>query len=79
MSNLFLFNLCPAVLLCCQDVNAQPRPTAQDLAGFWDLLQLSIEDIRMKFDELHLLRSNDWKLPESSNKKVPLTLALQTL
>ncbi|KAG9269255.1 disks large-associated protein 4-like isoform X1 [Astyanax mexicanus] len=57
--------------LCEQnlDVNAQPRPTAQDLAGFWDLLQLSIEDISMKFDELHLLKSNDWKLPESSNKK----------
>ncbi|XP_066527182.1 disks large-associated protein 4 [Hoplias malabaricus] len=57
--------------LCEQnlDVNAQPRPTAQDLAGFWDLLQLSIEDISMKFDELHLLKSNDWKLSESSNKK----------
>ncbi|KAI4877267.1 hypothetical protein NFI96_016938 [Prochilodus magdalenae] len=57
--------------LCEQnlDVTAQPRPTAQDLAGFWDLLQLSIEDISMKFDELHLLRSNDWKLPESSSKK----------
>ncbi|XP_036446731.1 disks large-associated protein 4 [Colossoma macropomum] len=57
--------------LCEQnlDVNAQPRPTAQDLAGFWDLLQLSIEDISMKFDELHLLKSNDWKLPESSTKK----------
>ncbi|KAL7864110.1 hypothetical protein AOLI_G00155300 [Acnodon oligacanthus] len=57
--------------LCEQnlDVNAQPRPTAQDLAGFWDLLQLSIEDISMKFDELHLLKSNDWKLSESSSKK----------
>ncbi|XP_026776731.3 disks large-associated protein 4 isoform X1 [Pangasianodon hypophthalmus] len=57
--------------LCEQnlDVNAHPRPTAQDLAGFWDLLQLSIEDISMKFDELHLLKANDWKLPESSSKK----------
>ncbi|KAF4078476.1 hypothetical protein AMELA_G00199610 [Ameiurus melas] len=57
--------------LCEQnlDVNAQPRPTAQDLAGFWDLLQLSIEDISMKFEELHLLKANDWKLPESSSMK----------
>ncbi|KAK3519169.1 hypothetical protein QTP70_019997 [Hemibagrus guttatus] len=57
--------------LCEQnlDVNAQPRPTAQDLAGFWDLLQLSIEDISMKFDELHLLNANDWKVPESSSSK----------
>ncbi|XP_051955673.1 disks large-associated protein 4-like [Xyrauchen texanus] len=57
--------------LCEQnlDANAQPRPTAQDLAGFWDLLQLSIEDISMKFDELHLLRSNDWKMSETPDKK----------
>ncbi|XP_016295352.1 disks large-associated protein 4-like [Sinocyclocheilus anshuiensis] len=57
--------------LCQQnlDASAQPRPTAQDLAGFWDLLQLSIEDISMKFDELHLLRSNDWKMSETQDKK----------
>ncbi|XP_057219285.1 disks large-associated protein 4 isoform X2 [Triplophysa rosa] len=57
--------------LCEQnlDATAQPRPTAQDLAGFWDLLQLSIEDISMKFDELHLLRSNNWKISEIQDKK----------
>ncbi|XP_076839845.1 disks large-associated protein 4 [Brachyhypopomus gauderio] len=57
--------------LCEQnlDVDAQPRPTAQDLAGFWDLLQLSIEDISMKFDELHLLKSNSWNLPEDRSRK----------
>ncbi|XP_051913055.1 disks large-associated protein 4 isoform X3 [Hippocampus zosterae] len=48
------------------NVNADPRPTAQDLAGFWDLLQLSIEDISMKFDELYQLRTNNWQLPEKS-------------
>nr|XP_046240276.1 disks large-associated protein 4 isoform X2 [Scatophagus argus] len=49
--------------LCEQNlnVNANPRPTAQDLAGFWDLLQLSIEDISLKFDELYHLKSNDWQ------------------
>ncbi|KAM3871901.1 disks large-associated protein 4 [Diretmus argenteus] len=51
------------------DVNANPRPTAQDLAGFWDLLQLSIEDISMKFDELYQLKANNWQLPEKSEKK----------
>lgn len=44
-----------------QNVNANPRPTPQDLAGFWDLLQLSIEDISLKFDELYHLKSNDWQ------------------
>ncbi|XP_051805247.1 disks large-associated protein 4 isoform X2 [Acanthochromis polyacanthus] len=51
------------------NVNANPRPTAQDLAGFWDLLQLSIEDISMKFDELYQLKANNWQLPEKSEKK----------
>lgn len=51
-----------------QNLNANPRPTAQDLAGFWDLLQLSIEDISMKFDELFQLKANNWQLPEKSEK-----------
>uniref|UniRef100_A0A673M042 Disks large-associated protein 4-like n=1 Tax=Sinocyclocheilus rhinocerous TaxID=307959 RepID=A0A673M042_9TELE len=51
------------------NVNANPRPTAQDLAGFWDLLQLSIEDISLKFDELYHLKSNDWKLEGDSPEK----------
>ncbi|KTF86013.1 hypothetical protein cypCar_00042780, partial [Cyprinus carpio] len=57
--------------LCEQNlnVNANPRPTAQDLAGFWDLLQLSIEDISLKFDELYHLKSNDWKLEGDSPEK----------
>ncbi|XP_047447784.1 disks large-associated protein 4 isoform X2 [Mugil cephalus] len=50
------------------NLNANPRPTAQDLAGFWDLLQLSIEDISMKFDELYQLKANNWQLPEKSEK-----------
>ncbi|XP_029292421.1 disks large-associated protein 4 isoform X2 [Cottoperca gobio] len=57
--------------LCDENLNltANPRPTAQDLAGFWDLLQLSIEDLSMKFDELYQLKANNWKLPEKPEKK----------
>lgn len=47
-----------------------PRPTSQDLAGYWDMLQLSVEDVSMKFDELHQLKLNDWKLIESPERKV---------
>nr|XP_057907042.1 disks large-associated protein 4 isoform X2 [Doryrhamphus excisus] len=56
--------------LCNENLNtnANPRPTAQDLAGFWDLLQLSIEDISLKFDELYQLKANNWQLPEKSEK-----------
>lgn len=53
-----------------QNPNANPRPTAQDLAGFWDLLQLSIEDISMKFDELYHLKANSWQLAETPERKV---------
>ncbi|XP_010889751.2 disks large-associated protein 4 isoform X2 [Esox lucius] len=57
------------------NVNAKPRPTAQDLAGFWDLLQLSVEDISVKFDELWQLKSNNWQLPEKKEKKAaPLSV-----
>ncbi|NWR97179.1 DLGP4 protein, partial [Motacilla alba] len=57
--------------LCEQNLNpnANPRPTAQDLAGFWDLLQLSIEDISMKFDELYHLKANSWQLSETPERK----------
>ncbi|XP_077025818.1 disks large-associated protein 4 isoform X5 [Tamandua tetradactyla] len=57
--------------LCEQNLNpdANPRPTAQDLAGFWDLLQLSIEDISMKFDELYHLKANSWQLAETPEKR----------
>ncbi|OCT74631.1 disks large-associated protein 1 isoform X1 [Xenopus laevis] len=57
--------------LCEENLNpnAHPRPTSQDLAGFWDMLQLSIENISMKFDELHQLKSNNWKQMDSLDKK----------
>ncbi|TRY86307.1 hypothetical protein DNTS_016124, partial [Danionella cerebrum] len=57
--------------LCQQnlDPGAMPRPTAQDLAGFWDLLQLSIDDVTAKFDELQQIKSNDWRILESPEKK----------
>ncbi|XP_071007981.1 disks large-associated protein 2-like [Oncorhynchus clarkii lewisi] len=55
-----------------QDPSAMPRPTSQDLAGFWDLLQLSIDDVTAKFNELQQIKSNEWRLVESPEKKTPL-------
>ncbi|KAM9775501.1 disks large-associated protein 1 isoform 2-T6 [Syngnathus typhle] len=62
--------------LCEENLNpdAHPRPVSQDLAGFWDMLQLSIENISLKFDELHQLKANDWKPltpPEIQVRGVP--------
>uniref|UniRef100_A0A8C8F2Y0 Discs, large (Drosophila) homolog-associated protein 2b n=1 Tax=Oncorhynchus tshawytscha TaxID=74940 RepID=A0A8C8F2Y0_ONCTS len=58
--------------LCQQnlDPSAMPRPTSQDLAGFWDLLQLSIDDVTTKFDKLQQMKNNDWRpLPPAIPKK----------
>ncbi|XP_064861799.1 disks large-associated protein 1-like isoform X1 [Oncorhynchus nerka] len=58
--------------LCEENLNpnARPRPISQDLAGFWDMLQLSIENISLKFDELHQLRANNWKPLDPPERKV---------
>uniref|UniRef100_A0A7N8X0F0 Discs, large (Drosophila) homolog-associated protein 2a n=1 Tax=Mastacembelus armatus TaxID=205130 RepID=A0A7N8X0F0_9TELE len=58
--------------LCQQnlDPSAMPRPTSQDLAGFWDLLQLSIDDVTMKFDQLQQIKNNNWRPVDSPEKKV---------
>ncbi|KAM8975411.1 disks large-associated protein 3 isoform 2-T2 [Pelodytes ibericus] len=57
--------------LCQQnmDPTSFPLPTSQDLAGFWDLLQLSFEDVGIKFAELQQLKENGWKLLECKEKK----------
>lgn len=47
-----------------------PRPTSQDLAGFWDLLQLSIDDVTVKFDQLQQIKNNNWRPLDSPEKKV---------
>ncbi|TNN83008.1 Disks large-associated protein 2 [Liparis tanakae] len=57
--------------LCQQnlDPSAMPRPTSQDLAGFWDLLQLSIDDVTTKFDQLQQIKNNNWRPLDSPEKK----------
>ncbi|KAK5918907.1 hypothetical protein CgunFtcFv8_022848 [Champsocephalus gunnari] len=62
--------------LCEENLNpnAHPRPVASDLAGFWDMLQLSIENISLKFDELHQLRANSWRPldpPDRKERRLP--------
>ncbi|KAM8839820.1 disks large-associated protein 3 isoform 2-T8 [Spinachia spinachia] len=61
--------------LCQQSVDpsAYPQPTSQDLAGFWDLLQLNIEDVRIKFQDLQRLKDSGWRLPpeKKEDKKLP--------
>lgn len=46
-----------------QDPSAYPQPSSQDLANFWDLLQLNIEDVRIKFQDLQRMKDSGWRLP----------------
>ncbi|XP_035283736.1 disks large-associated protein 3 [Anguilla anguilla] len=61
--------------LCQQSVDptAYPQPSSQDLAGFWDLLQLAMEDVRVKFQDLQRLKDLGWRLPpdKKEEKKPP--------
>ncbi|XP_048849356.1 disks large-associated protein 3 [Brienomyrus brachyistius] len=61
--------------LCQQSMDpaAYPQPTSQDLAAFWDLLQLAIEDVRVKFQDLQRLKDSGWRLPSDrkEEKKPP--------
>ncbi len=61
---------CP-VSLPSQDPSAYPQPTSQDLAGFWDLLQLNIEDVRVKFQDLQRLKDSSWRLPPEKKVRGP--------
>uniref|UniRef100_A0A3P9A6B1 Discs, large (Drosophila) homolog-associated protein 3 n=1 Tax=Esox lucius TaxID=8010 RepID=A0A3P9A6B1_ESOLU len=56
--------------LCQQSVDplAYPQPSSQDLAGLWDLLQLNMEDVRVRFQDLQRLKDSGWRLPP--DKKV---------
>uniref|UniRef100_A0A3B3ZPJ8 Uncharacterized protein n=1 Tax=Periophthalmus magnuspinnatus TaxID=409849 RepID=A0A3B3ZPJ8_9GOBI len=60
--------------LCQQSVDhsAYPQPTSQDLASFWDLLQINIEDIRVKFQDLQRLKDSGWRLPPEKKPPPPL-------
>merc|ERR1740128_838211 len=45
-------------------------PTSQDLAGFWDMVHIQVDQVHGKFAELQKLRSQGWKIkkPEPIKK-----------
>ncbi|KAK3511968.1 hypothetical protein QTP70_027665, partial [Hemibagrus guttatus] len=60
--------------MCQQNVDptAYPQPTTQDLASFWDLLQLAIEDVRVKFQDLQRIKDSGWRLPPEKKEETKL-------
>ncbi len=45
-----------------------------DLAGFWDMVYLQIEDIQRMFKQLDEMRTNNWTMPKplAPAKKTPV-------
>ena len=46
-----------------EDGDGQFATTSEDLAGFWDLVMIQVDDVRLMFTEIEELRLNNWKEP----------------
>lgn len=53
----------------CSDKHQSLKITTDDLQGFWDLVNIQIEDINKKFKLLDNLRSNGWVVDENTCDK----------
>lgn len=40
--------------------------TGSDLAGFWDMVMLQVENVHALFEELNMLRANNWEEPKKT-------------
>ncbi len=55
------------------------RTLDDDLAGFWDMLCIQIDDVRKYFSELDTLRDNGWiQVNKIKNAKSPSTTSVRT-
>ncbi|KAB7506943.1 Disks large-associated protein 4 [Armadillidium nasatum] len=63
--------------LCFKNINTSPSDefatTNEDLAGFWDMVKIQVENVKDLFKEIDQLRLNNWKevknqVPNSTNK-----------
>lgn len=43
-----------------KDKSAEKAAYASDLHGFWEMIYYQVEDVHKRFDEIELLRSNNW-------------------
>ncbi|XP_077483040.1 uncharacterized protein LOC144093480 isoform X2 [Amblyomma americanum] len=56
--------------LCLKNIEqnlGDPFPTTgSDLAGFWDMVMLQVENVNALFEELNMLKANNWVEPEKT-------------
>lgn len=48
----------------CENKTGEKPIHASDLAGFWDMIDFQVLDVKNKFDKLATAEKNEWKLPE---------------
>ena len=44
-----------------QDSDDQFQTTSQDLAGFWDMVLIQVEDVLGMFEDIEKMRQNGWR------------------
>lgn len=56
--------------LCKNNLNRSPDEkfptTNEDLQGFWDMVKLQVNNVDSLFNEIEILRANDWKKTETA-------------
>ncbi|OTF72509.1 hypothetical protein BLA29_009031, partial [Euroglyphus maynei] len=71
----------------CEEKRGEKEIKLEDLAGFWDMINYQIDDLKTKYAELEQLQSNQWQPIEkkpvdrksSSNQTQPIRKPLQTV
>lgn len=49
-----------------QNVEDSFPTTGSDLAGFWDMVMLQVDNVHALFEELNVLRANNWEEPKKT-------------
>lgn len=62
--------------LCLKNIEQNvddPFPTTgSDLAGFWDMVMLQVDNVHALFEELSVLKANNWVEPKTESKSTAL-------
>jgi hypothetical protein len=62
--NFDLVSLLRSLIVCLFQTQSSDEPfptTSQDLAGFWDMVMIQVDDVNRLFAEIDSLKKNGWK------------------